>query len=386
MKNIRQGISEASLFIELQRWCRAGAGSKNQSLHVMSAFASGAAIEALEPFFDVFLSDGNRIEIIVGIDRNGTSRDAIKVLLELQTSHPSRVSCKIFHAPSRTAIFHPKLYIYKRPARISAIVGSGNLTLGGLAHNFESLFLFRDITAGSVTDAQISQAWETFAIPRSPLRRQYLRQLTPSYAVQLYRRLPKKPVLERTANAQQTDEAIRDLWKPISRIKLPRSKRAPRRRETIKTKASNRVLVIDVLTETRGTQMQLPLDVVEQFFGIGRRQRAKIDVSQVRGGQLSQPIERPVIISSGNQGSRLMRRIEMPQIDGLKRPLIAIFLRSAPRRFAYVLLQNGTALYRHANRFLRAYGQQPAHAERRYHINGMSSAAGELFRKAANRS
>jgi hypothetical protein len=386
MKNIRQGISEASLFIELQQWCRAGAGSKNHSLHLMSAFASGPAIQALEPFFDVFVSDGNRIEIIVGIDRNGTSRDAIKVLLELQTSHPARVSCKVFHAPSRFAIFHPKLYLYKKPAGISAIVGSANLTLGGLAHNFESLFLYRDIADGSATGEQIAQAWETFAHPRAPLKRGFLRQLTASYASQLYPRLPETSVLERTTNAQQTDEAIRDLWKPISRIKLPRSERGPRRRAEIETGARSRVLVIDVLTETRGTQMQLPLDVVEQFFGIPRRQAAKIDVSQVRGGQLSQPIERPVVISSGNDGTRLMRRIEMPQIDGLERPLIAIFLRSAPRRFAYVLLRNGTGLYRQANQFLQSYGQQPAHAERRYHINRMGSAAGELFLKAANQS
>jgi hypothetical protein len=32
---------------------------------------------------------------MVGIDRNGTSRDAIKILRELQASHASRVSCKV---------------------------------------------------------------------------------------------------------------------------------------------------------------------------------------------------------------------------------------------------------------------------------------------------
>jgi hypothetical protein len=56
MKQVRQAVTEESLFLELQRWCRDGAGKKRNTLQVMSAFASGPAVEALEPFFDVFLS------------------------------------------------------------------------------------------------------------------------------------------------------------------------------------------------------------------------------------------------------------------------------------------------------------------------------------------
>ncbi len=385
MRQIRQGTTQASLFLELQQWCRDGAGSKGHSLHFLSAFASGPGIEALEPFFDVFLSDGNTIDIIVGIDRGGTSRDAIKVLHELQQSHSAQVVCKVFHAPSRSAIFHPKLYLYKKPGALSAIVGSGNLTLGGLAHNFESLYLYEDLALRSKIAEAILATWNTFAVPMPPLQRSYLRALTNSYAKRLYRELPTKPILEKLSTAREKDEGIEKLWKPISSVKLPRSKRKVRRRSKIQIKSAKQAMVIDVLTETRGTQMQLPLAVVEKFFGVPRRRPAEIGLGQVRGGELTQPIQRPIVISSGHNGTRLMRRIEMPQISGLKRPLIALFLSLGKNQFTYVLLRNGSAHYRRANRLLNKYGQQPDHAQRRYLIGGVVSMAANLFRTAARK-
>jgi len=354
-------------------------------LCILSAFASGPGIEALEPFFDVFLSDGNSIDIIVGIDRGGTSRDAIKALYELQQSHSSRVTCKVFHAPSQSAIFHPKLYLHKRPGALSAIVGSGNLTLGGLAHNFESLYLYADLAPKSKIAHEILATWDTFAAPSPPLQRGYLRALTNSYAKKLFHELPTKPALEKLSNASEKGDEIEKLWKPISSVKLPRSKWKVRRRSRIRLNSAKQVMVIDILTETRGTQMQLPLAVVEEFFGIPRRRPAEIGLAQVRGGEMTQPIQRPIVISSGHNATRLMRRIEMPQIDGLKRPLIALFLSLGKKQFAYVLLRNGSAHYRRANDLLNRLGQQPNHAARRYHIGGVASIAGKLFRTVATK-
>jgi hypothetical protein len=111
MRRIQQATTTESLFLELGKWCQQGAGRKNDHLQIISAFASGPGVIALEPFFDVFLADGNRLEIIIGIDRGGTSRDAITRLFELQNAYSRRVMCSIFYAPSSRNLSPEALHI-----------------------------------------------------------------------------------------------------------------------------------------------------------------------------------------------------------------------------------------------------------------------------------
>lgn len=364
MQQIRQAVTDQSLFLELQTWCSDGAGRRADVLQILSAFATGAAVEALEPFFEVFLADGNRIDIIVGIDRNGTSRDAIQMLDQLQRAYADRMSCFVFYAPSAFAIFHPKLYLHRTAGRLSAVVGSGNLTLGGLSNNFESLFAFRDISSRSRTGRELIQTWNTFAKPRPPLRSRFLRPLSPQYVRSLLKRLPRSSRFETSGRR----DGVNELWRPISHLVLPRSNLPAQRRQSVAKTPMRSFMLIDVLKETRRTQMQLPLAVVEEFFGVPRDAEASIQLSQVRGGTVTQPIERRLVISKGQSGSRLMRRIEMPQIAGQPRPLAATFVRTSRSRFSVAIFPRSSQAYRWVDQTLRDNGQQPDYARRRYYI------------------
>jgi len=364
MLSIRQAITTESLFSELQKWFRNGAGRRRDRLWVMSAFASGAALKALEPFVDIFLADGNSIEVIVGVDMNGTDKDAISRLLVLQQSFPTQFSCHVFQAPSRAAIFHPKLYLYVAASKISAITGSANLTLGGLGNNFESLFLHRNLPIHSRDAKTLIETWNRFGRPTRPLKRSFLRKLTPSYARALIQKLPTVSSVESISR----NTAVKAVWQPISKIKLPRSNNRIQRQRPVSRVAVRSFLLIDVLTETRKTQMQLPLNVVETFFGLRRDQRGSIQLSYIRDGEIAQPIERNIVISSGDERQRLMRRLEMPPIAGYRRPLVAVFFRLSNRHFSVALLPQNTAGYRDADRMLGHYGQQPDYAVRRYYI------------------
>ena len=92
---VKQAISEDCLFRVIAEWCKAGAGRTNRQLHMLSAFASGAGIAALSPLFDVFLARGNCLNIICGIDRNGTDREAIRRLHGLLSTHHSGINVSI---------------------------------------------------------------------------------------------------------------------------------------------------------------------------------------------------------------------------------------------------------------------------------------------------
>ena len=74
------------------------------------------------------------VEIIAGIDHRGTSYEGLESLLHA-VSPSGRVL--IFHNPTfRT--FHPKIYLFKSSVAADMVVGSGNLTGGGLFANYEA--------------------------------------------------------------------------------------------------------------------------------------------------------------------------------------------------------------------------------------------------------
>jgi HKD family nuclease len=361
---IRQSISNDSLFCVINDWCREGAGQKNCRMRFLSAFASGGGVGAIAPLLDVFLADGNTVEIIVGVDRQGTDRGALRHLNALSHAYPSQCRVSVFNAPARNCIFHPKLYIFETPKHGSVVFGSSNLTAGGLASNFESLIHFEDCDGKCAPAQHAEEIWKIFAEPSHPLRSQFLRPLTPTYFKSLVAKLPEK--LERDGLSEPS--AFRVLWRPISRVRLPSSTLPQPRIHTEFGASTRRYLVMDVLTETRETQMQVPLHVVEDFFQVNRRKPADLRLSIITHTGLSQPIIRPIVISQGHEGQRLMRRIEMPQIKNLQRPLAVAFLQlRGQRRFAFTLLPAGSADYRKASRLLDHNGQQ-GNAQRRYVI------------------
>lgn len=361
VRQIRQAVSEDSLFRVLSEWCINGAGHSKWRLRIISAFVSGEAIRALEPLVDVFLADGNVVEIIFGVDRNGTDRFAVRRLFALATAYPGQVIVSLFHAPSRSSIFHPKLYILTNEKALSGVVGSANLTLSGLGSNLESLVLYEEFKLADQLPRVLMSIWETFANPKPPLRDQFLRKLDRTLASQLVAKLPKR---SREETASKSNGA--GLWEPLSRVKLPRSQKIGGRIPV--PRSTKAYMIYEIMTETRSTQMQIPLSVVEDFCGVPRDEPAESEVSIITGGSLSQPILRPVVISQGNEGKRLMRRLEMPTIRQLERNLVAVFIKLANRNgFAYKLCPRDSKWYQTANSLLAAHGQQ-GNAERRYYI------------------
>jgi hypothetical protein len=373
---LRQSVSDDSLFRVLAGWCADGAGKRNYRLRLLSAFASGGGVGAILPVIELFLADGNFVEVIVGIDRNGTDRRALRHLDSLIRSHPTQCSVGIFNAPAASCIFHPKLYVFDAPTYREFVIGSGNLTGGGLASNFESFIYYSKCSRTAAPSRHAEDIWTLFACPRPPLKKSYLRPLTSTYLRKLLPKLPKKAKNERSEHT-----IFRELWRPRSRIPFTGRTRPAPRPQRIRFTNTRRYLVMDVLTETRKTQMQVPVPVVEGFFGIPKRQLATFDVSIVTPTGFSQPVSRNLVRSQGTEGQRLMRRIEMPQIRNLDRPLVVVFIqRSGQRRYGFKLLPKNSRLFRRADALLDRDGQQGS-ARRRFLIGSPGDANWEVVRE-----
>lgn len=101
------------------------------SAYIAVAFAKASGVGILFDYFQDFVASGSTLEIAVGIDQMGTSRQGLELLLQ------TGATVNIFHNPGANT-FHPKFYLFKRGTIEGvAIVGSNNLTRGGLYENFE---------------------------------------------------------------------------------------------------------------------------------------------------------------------------------------------------------------------------------------------------------
>ena len=100
----------------------------------ISAFASEAGIFGLAGHIKTAKANFQNLSVIVGIDQEGTSKEALLEILNLD------IEGYIFYQ-SESPIFHPKLYLFEGEQQIKVIIGSSNLTGRGLFANVESSLL-----------------------------------------------------------------------------------------------------------------------------------------------------------------------------------------------------------------------------------------------------
>ncbi|OFP32275.1 MULTISPECIES: phospholipase D family protein [unclassified Corynebacterium] len=101
------------------------------TLNVVVAFAKNSGVLRLKDSLERFREKGGEINVFVGIDLNGTSAEALVNLLSIVTS------LHVIHDENGQT-FHTKLFNFVGTKQASLVVGSNNLTAGGLWTNYES--------------------------------------------------------------------------------------------------------------------------------------------------------------------------------------------------------------------------------------------------------
>ncbi len=99
---------------------------------LVSAFANAQAIQRIAPNILEAKERGSSINIVVGFDVNSTSAEALKRINSLE------VNSFLVHNARGGHTFHPKVYLFESVSRAEILVGSNNLTDGGLYTNYEA--------------------------------------------------------------------------------------------------------------------------------------------------------------------------------------------------------------------------------------------------------
>lgn len=104
------------------------------TLNIAVAFAKNSGVLRIKDSIESFRERGGKVNVYVGVDLGGTSYEALTALL-LHTD-----SLNVVHS-EKGQTFHPKIYQFVGKDKGLVVVGSHNLTAGGLWTNFESSVL-----------------------------------------------------------------------------------------------------------------------------------------------------------------------------------------------------------------------------------------------------
>lgn len=105
-------------------------------VNIIVAFARNSGVLRLKPALEQFKAYGSKVNIFVGIDLDGTSYEALVSLSKLADT------LYVVHSESEQT-FHSKIYNFTKEGNSIVVVGSNNLTAGGLWTNLESCSIAR---------------------------------------------------------------------------------------------------------------------------------------------------------------------------------------------------------------------------------------------------
>ena len=133
-----------------------------RKLRVLVAYVSWQGLGLIHEQLEAFYDRGNKISMIFGIGGNGGEIDVLRYLKQRFNS----AHFAIFHASDTNYIFHPKVYIFSNQLNSLVLIGSNNLTNGGLFGNTECCIkLLIDNAVDSNVLRAINEIWEAYSNP-----------------------------------------------------------------------------------------------------------------------------------------------------------------------------------------------------------------------------
>lgn len=304
-----------------------GAAIEATTWRGMYAFATRGGVDQLieDPVVHDFMNRGGAIDLIVGIDAV-TNRQALERMQELEARHIA-FRPRVFWNSTR-GLFHPKIsHFGYADGRKKLIVGSGNLTPGGLMHNFEGYSVIsggrRETLDLSSLDAFVARhAADIRPIDQEALERAALNIMHPVAGVPRPRVPQPRPPVVRPAPVV-----------PVARAAV-----------------LDRVLIAEVPDAGgRWSQSHLNAAVIQEYFRVTdlttqRTYLTHVDAGGVRGEEKI----RPIVYSTSNKNYK----VEISAAKGKDYPPaghpMLIFRERQVRCFDYMLLMPSDAGYNEA--------------------------------------
>ena len=123
-------------------------------LRFATAYFDASVLDWLEEPLEELLQRGGSVQALVGSNGGGTDRTDLERLLGVLGDGPGG-TLHVEYAEG--GIFHPKIFVVEAPGRVSAVVGSANLTANGSLVNVEAGVILETDQPGPPPEAPIDE-------------------------------------------------------------------------------------------------------------------------------------------------------------------------------------------------------------------------------------
>jgi len=285
-----------------------------KSFRSLVAFISWEGLGFIHEEIEKFYDKGNKLSIIIGI--SGEDNSEAEVLRYFIERFP-KGEFFVFHVPVSHYLFHPKVYIFTKRNETLVIIGSNNLTQGGLFSNSECYVkLIIDNNRDKKIKNSIEELWNSYRFGKKPFNIKNLKRVGKElFNIYQNRRISKINKRHDTV----IDKSLRKLF-PSVKIPIPKYKfKDERKKKKYRIVRDRKILLLQVLKETGadGTQVQIPIKVIEEFFNTKTSGHQTIQV------KFNNNNIRPAVICNFPNNTH---RISFPEIVKYKRPLLLKFI------------------------------------------------------------
>jgi HKD family nuclease len=167
---------------------------------VAVAYLKNSGLQLIDDALVSNLRNGGKIQFLVGLGFGATDKESLLQLQTLSNEFPN-LECKVFVGGEfEAAEFHPKVYYFEAGDHVEAIVGSPNLTRGGLESNIEAFVVVR---ADHKSDFVKQIAGYLDSLWEDPQSAAITGEVLSTY----------EPL---TRSRYESDKRVADLWKPVT--------------------------------------------------------------------------------------------------------------------------------------------------------------------------
>ena len=292
------------------------------------SFATGDGVRNLfieDPTVSEYINRA-RTEIVVGIDLV-TNPSALEQLAEL-TAGIDRFSAQVFHSQGGT-LFHPKVSaFYRNDGLATVVLGSGNLTPGGLEGNTEAFC----VVTGTYEEMTTLTEWDAFIAAHSdrigPIDDSAIDRARVNAAALRRRRVRRVAIEDEVEGLQDLAAETVDVVYRVLAAEVPRA-------------------------GDRWHQVHFNADVVEQFIRMRADSEQRAFLRAVDpSGSVGVTEQRPLVFSKANRNFKIemaARRDETYPDNG---PPILVMKELGARVFHYLLLFPGEQGYDQVRHFI----------------------------------
>jgi HKD family nuclease len=275
MRTILQPFSEQTLgeFLKV-----AFANGEYDTFQAAVAFVKHSGMQHIRDELRAFIEQGGYVRIVVGIDYYGTSLEGLSGLLSVIDD---RGDIFVNHDENWYVSFHPKLYLFEAETVALLIVGSGNLTEGGLYTNDEASLAYSldlSVENDKTVYEEIKMALDNWCnediVTVNRLDQSFLQQLLDEGYIKLETESKKEEAEARASDGATEKTPARTSARRTSLFGRGARRRRPARRRPVTGRESaekDRTII-------EGTEESVPLGFVMTLM------RADVGVGQTTPG------------------------------------------------------------------------------------------------------